>query len=305
MTQLSEEIFRDYQVRNKKVQKTRFIERLQRDFPDAQVEQSGLLKSRNIVLGDVDTASVVLTAHYDTCTELPIPNFIMPKNIALTLLYALVICIPIFALSFTTSFVVARLTKLVWLSVVSSYVTLIGALCLLFFGRPNKHTANDNTSGVITLLEILARLTQEERAKVALVFFDNEELGMIGSSQFSKNHKQAMKKKLLVNFDCVSDGDHIMVILGKMAKAAYLDNVKASFLPTEGKTLHIEDGKGAFYPSDQMQFPCSIAVAALNKNRFGTLYMDKIHTKKDLVFDVKNIAYIASSTCEMVRKLTA
>ena len=40
MTQLSEEIFRDYQVRNKKVQKTRFIERLQRDFPDAQVEQS-------------------------------------------------------------------------------------------------------------------------------------------------------------------------------------------------------------------------------------------------------------------------
>ena len=52
-------------------------------------------------------------------------------------------------------------------------------------GKPNKHTANDNTSGVITLLELMNRLSPEQKERTAFVFFDNEENGMLGSAFFA------------------------------------------------------------------------------------------------------------------------
>ena len=37
-------------------------------------------------------------------------------------------------------------------------------------GKPNKHTANDNTSGVITLLEIYGKMSEDERKNVLGVY---------------------------------------------------------------------------------------------------------------------------------------
>ena len=78
-----------YEVRKRKKQKTAFIDMLKERFGDRmRVEESGsLVKSRNIVLGDPDSADVIFTAHYDTCAGLPFPNFITPRNLFLFILY--------------------------------------------------------------------------------------------------------------------------------------------------------------------------------------------------------------------------
>lgn len=65
MTELTYEIMKNYQVRKTSEQKTAFIELLKRYFPDMRVETGGMLKCRNIVIGDVENADVVFGAHYD------------------------------------------------------------------------------------------------------------------------------------------------------------------------------------------------------------------------------------------------
>ena len=76
-------------------------------------------------------------------------------------------------------------------------------------GPANRHTANDNTSGVITLLEIALSLPEELRSDVCFVWFDNEERGLLGSAAFAGKHKETKKGALVLNFDCVGDGDSL------------------------------------------------------------------------------------------------
>ena len=84
-------------------------------------------------------------------------------------------------------------------------------------GPANEHTVNDNTSGVTTLIDTMTILPDELKSDVAFIFFDLEEAGLVGSKSFFKKHKNVMNNKLLVNFDCVSDGENILLVLNKKA----------------------------------------------------------------------------------------
>ncbi|MBQ5666895.1 MAG: hypothetical protein IIV40_01840, partial [Oscillospiraceae bacterium] len=88
MTSISKEILEKYQVRKTKKQKTAFIEFMRAHFPNIRIQTDGLSYSQNIVIGNPDTAKVVFGAHYDTQAVMPIPNFIMPKSIPVSVLYA-------------------------------------------------------------------------------------------------------------------------------------------------------------------------------------------------------------------------
>ena len=161
---------------------------------------------------------MVFTAHYDTCAVMPVPNFITPKNIAFYLVYQLIICVPIFAVMAILNAVLSFITTDFFVHYILSLVVMFAMLYLLIAGPANKHTANDNTSGVITLCEIWSKLTDEQKQDVALVFFDNEEIGLVGSSIFKKQYGKIMENKLLINFDCVSDGDNILFSVSKTAQ---------------------------------------------------------------------------------------
>jgi hypothetical protein len=126
------------------------------------------------------------------------------------------------------------------------------------------------------------------RDQVAFIFFDLEEVGLVGSSSYAKTHKHAMKDKLLINFDCVSDGDNIMLVLGKGARA-YEQVLENAYVPTDDLKVMIES-KGVFYPSDQAVFKCGVGVASLKATKRGMLYMDRIHTKRDTVYLQVNFA---------------
>ena len=62
--------------------------------------------------------------------------------------------------------------------------------------------------------------------------------------------------------------------------------------------------KNVFYPSDQASFVNGVGVAALKKSKGGILYMDRIHTGKDTVFEEKNIAYLVEHSIEFAKLMS-
>lgn len=297
MTELSRIIFEKYQIRKSKNQKTEFINLLKEHMP-VNIQTGGLIKSRNIIVGDVEKADVVYTAHYDTCAVMPFPNFITPKNIVVYLLYSLLICVPIFVVMIAVNAALSFITTDFTVHYILSLVMVWGMLYLLMAGPANKHTANDNTSGVITLCEIYSKLNDEQKQKVALVFFDNEEIGLVGSSFFKKQYGKIMENKLLVNFDCVSDGDNILFAVSKAAQQQYMDKIGTAFA-AQDKKIMVEKGEKVFYPSDQAHFKKNVAVAALKHKKFIGYYMDRIHTPKDTVFDERNIELLSDGAVKL------
>ena len=183
MEQLRAALLGPHEVRRTKKQKTAFLTWVTGYAEDlgvrVTVEESGkAIRSRNIVFGDVDKARTIITAHYDTCTWMPTGAFTTPG------------CWPLLLL-----------TELVQM------ILLLPILLIMFFGVSNPHTANDNTSGVLLVLLLMARL--KDKPGVAFVLFDNEETGLWGSQAFIKAHPQAAGR-FLVNLDCVGDGDTLL-----------------------------------------------------------------------------------------------
>ncbi len=309
MTPLSELILKDYLVRKTADQKTRFIALMQQHFPELTVEADKGGKNRNLILGHVSQAKILLTAHYDTCARMPFPNFVTPKNMAVYLGYSLLVTVPFFLLLFLVKALVQGLIpdpeagRLAGFYI--GYAAMMGAMYFLLIGGPaNRFTANDNTSGIITLIEIYDALPEELRGQVAFVFFDNEESGLLGSKFFRKHHKQdGLEHKLLVNYDCVSDGDHMLFVLNKKALAAWEEAFRAAYPSTDEKTFLLESDKKAFYPSDQRGFPVNAAVSSMNMHKYFGLYMDKIHTDRDRCFDTRNIDYLRQGTLSLLRRL--
>ena len=122
---------------------------------------------------------------------------------------------------------------------------------------------------------------------------------MFGSAGFYSRHKKAMQRKLLVNFDCVSDGEHMLFAVRKRAKQ-YVPALEQAF-PTTAEVQSLVCTRGVFYPSDQASFPCGVGVAALKYSRIlRVLYLDRIHTKRDTVCREPNIEYLTAGAVHLV-----
>lgn len=289
MTPLSMEILADWQVRRTKKQKTAFIEFLRSRLPELQVESYRRSRSRNLILGDLRGAKVVFTAHYDTCAVLPFPNFLTPRNILVYIIYNILIITAFLLLSAGAGLLAERLTGWENMGHIVYLVVLWALILLMFCGPANRRNANDNTSGVITLLELYAALSPEARKKCAFVFFDDEENGLLGSAHFRKRHKTLMKEKLLINFDCVSDGDELLVVTKRTAEKRYGAALRAAFTGGKNKQIRHFPAATTLYPSDQAHFPMGVAVAAFRRAPLIGLYISRIHTPRDTVFDQRNI----------------
>lgn len=303
MTPLSQTILDQYQVRKSQKQKSAFISLLQQHFPHLKIQEGGFPKCRNIIVGDVENAKVILTAHYDTCAQLPLPNFIMPKNPLVSIIYGVLLAVPLLLAALFAGFFLGLLAMNWWIQYWGSVAVYLGLMLLMIAGPANKHTANDNTSGIVVLCELLTTLSPELKKKTAFVFFDHEETGLLGSAYFHSKYKKQMKDKLLINIDCVSDGDHILVSASKSARRQFGDLLKESFLPTAEKSILFTNAETTYYPSDQIGYKTAVAVAALNHKKFLGFYMNRIHTSKDTVFDRSNIALVCNSILQLLKHI--
>lgn len=304
MSELNRLILESYQTRKTRAQKTEFIALMRRNFPEMRVETTGLMRSRNLIVGDIQRAQVIFTAHYDTCAVSLLPNLILPRRTLIKALYMLLTILPYFALMAAVNFALLAFglpknTRI--LIILAVYWTVF--IGTTFLGWPNSHTANDNTSGVLALCGLIRRLSPEEMSRAAFVFFDNEEYGCVGSGTFYRRHKALMADKLIFNMDCVGDGDHIMFFLSRPARERWEARLKAAFPRDARLRTMFEDAKKARYSSDQKQFPVSVAVAALRADKFLGLHAGRIHTSRDTVCDPENLEFLIRGAQNLMQNL--
>ena len=296
-------ILEQFPVRKTKQQKQAF-----RDAVCGYAEKLGYpctverrnLSCQNIVLGDPEGAKYLVTAHYDTCANMLLPNLITPCNFGLFLLYQILLVVAMIVVSVASGlllgFLFGRSVMMVTIFVV--YWTL---LLLLLFGPANRSNANDNTSGVVTLLEIARTMPENQRHKVCFVLFDQEELGLLGSSFYRSRHRKASNTQMVLNLDCVGDGDHLRMFPTKRLKQ---DKRRLSSLYRAcgyfgKKDLLVQEKRFSIYPSDQMNFPYGVGICALRKKR-KTLYLSRIHTKKDTVLEETNVNILRAALTSFI-----
>lgn len=301
---ISSTILERYQVRKTRRQKTEFIEFLQANFPGMRVEKNGKLGSRNLVFGDIESAEVVFTAHYDTVVENLLPNLIIPKAPWFRIPYMLLVIAPMVIVMLGVFFGMQALGAGEGVSkacMLAAYVIMFAYMFIL--GKPNRHTANDNTSGVIAVLEIMRGLSPASSGKAAFVLFDNEEYGCVGSGAFYKAHKDMMQDKLIFNMDCVGEGSNMLFVVSEKAEKVWGERLRKYFASDESYNTEYGSAKKVKFPSDQKHFPMSVALAALRRHRLLGLWVGRIHTRRDTVCSPENIDYICRHACDMVEDI--
>lgn len=289
-----------FPIRRKDEEKGKFLE-----FLSGETEKMGLSggvettsdeKNKNFVVGNVEGARVVFTAHYDTPARSIFPNIMIPRNLPLFFSYQFLPVIFMLLVSLPISYLVG----MVWLEDSRAYMLTFLALYyvlyfLMFRGPSNPKNYNDNTSGVATLLEIMRGLSAEEKGRVAFIFFDNEEKGKKGSKAYFKDHESVTKDKLVINFDCVGNGETVVFIAKEEAeKREEYKALKASFAPKGEYTTEFYPMRGSESNSDYKNFPLGVGCMACKRTRGGLLYTPAIHTPNDTIVKNENIDYITS-----------
>ena len=306
-----EELIKKHPVRRSEAQKAAFreyvLDAAKERGVDARVEKSSDGKNQNVIIGNVERADVVLTAHYDTPAASLFPNIMIPRNIPLFFAYQMVPVLFMLIVGFAAGFVVQAVVggEDMRAFAIAFLVTYYALFFIMFRGFSNKNNYNDNTSGVATVLSVLDRVDANNRDKVAFILFDNEEKGKKGAKAYFKDHKDFMSDKLLINFDCVGDGNEVVFIAMKNAeeKSGY-KALSACFEESSGYTPHFYSIKGSESNSDYKVFPCGVGCMVCRKSKGGLLYTPRIHTKFDTIANNSNIEYISDGIINLVNKIS-
>ncbi len=299
------DVSEQFPIRKSKKQKEAFREAVTQYVTDLGYDirlEKGSLGAKNIVIGNAETARYVVSAHYDTPACMVVPNFLTPTNPVTFIIYQLIVVALLFAVSLGVAFGVILLTDNFEIAYFSWFTVYFGILILMMAGPANKNNFNDNTSGVVTVLDTLASMPEEYREKVAFVLFDLEEAGLVGSSAYRKAHKKTTDRQIIINLDCVGDGDELyMFPTPKLRRDAEMlapiENVCASH---GEKSLNLKKKGFYVYPSDQKNFPYGLGVAAFHRNKLIGLYCDRIHTVRDTVLETENVRILKDSIIKIV-----
>lgn len=290
-----------YPVRRTTEQKKAFQEFVLEKFPSgpkkAVVETTKDGKNENIILGNPLSAKVVCVAHYDTPMSSLLPNLMLPRSTVAFVLYQILTVLPLIAIALIPTLIVNAIhplsrQELLLMVLVLYYVPWY----LMFFAFKNPKNHNDNTSGVSVVLSLAERLEDEQLKNVAFILFDNEEKGKKGSKAFFADHKEEMKDRLVINFDCVGNGENFLFITMKEAenKKEYA-LLKERMQSGAGYQTYFYPAKGSHSNSDHKNFPCGVGCEACKRTKGGMFYTPRIHTPRDIVADNANIEFLVSS----------
>lgn len=298
------DVVKNYPVRKSKKQKQAFradVTQWLQNLGYPVCEEEGSFHSCNLVIGDPQRARYLVTAHYDTCARLPFPNLITPCNFWTFLLYQIFIFLMLMLPALAVGGLVGYLLHSFDISYFLFVVLLWAAIVLMLIGPANSSNVNDNTSGVVTLLEIARSIPELHRKNVCFVLFDLEEAGLIGSASYKKKHKREIPNQLVLNLDCVGEGDDIYFF-----PTAKLKKSKERLAPLQKlaggygkKSIAVRTKGFSIYPSDQSNFPYGVGICALKRGWAG-LYLSRIHTPRDTVLDETNVNILRAALTTLI-----
>lgn len=304
------DVLAQFPVRKSEKQKANFRQEvqtyLQRHRYSVTVEK-GSRGAQNVIIGNPETAKYLITAHYDTPASIGIPNILTPCNLLFYLLWQILLVVILLGISVLATVIVGTIVGDYTYALLTWYVAYFGLLFLMLFGPANKNNANDNTSGIVSLLETAIAWPEDKRDEVCFVLFDMEEGGLVGSSSYRKIHKEATNHQIMLNMDCVGDGNEIVLFPMKKLKQ---DPEKMELLRklcgSRGeKTITLHEKGFATYPSDQKHFPYGVGIAAFRRKKGIGLYVDRIHTARDTILDVENVNYLRDTLLTLAKDTAA
>ena len=297
------EINEHFPIRKKAEEKSKFYDYVRSELGEGRVKRERLEnKHENIIIGDISEAKVVFTAHYDTPATSLIPNMMFPANKILGMIIHMVYPVAMALLSLFAAYIVGDALGMGQSGIVILYL-------LLYFGVfycstrliTNKHNKNDNTSGVATVMSIASAIND---GRVAFVLFDNEEKGLLGSKALNKKYKKLFDNKMVVNFDCVGNGDQMIFIAKEKAeKLPEYELLRSVITSDDSFEIHHLPFKKSLGNSDHKSFDCGIGVVASRRSRFVKFYTGRIHTERDTVANSENIYFLAEKMKHFIEKL--
>lgn len=312
------EIDERFPMRRTKRQKREFIDwavKQGRELGyEARVRGDGAkARNANIEFSDAQSASVIVTAHYDTPGQALFPNLVMPANPILGRVYAVAAVMPMVLVALGLAFGVLRpfatetfnySTSMDYaLCVVGLYLIFYTAM-MLFFGNTlyaNRHNRNDNTSGVAAVFLLMERLPLQARGDVAFMLFDNEEFGCRGSAAFAKANPVIKDKALVINLDCVGNGSDLVAIISKAARERACVGELIEKLGAQGMPFTALDAEKSRSSSDHKNFPCHVALMACDRGKLARFVTRRIHTFRDTEASEENVERVARALKQFLR----
>ena len=304
-------IDREYPVRNSAEQKKAF-----RAWALAEAEKNGFTQAsaetseghENLIFGDPRTARVIFSAHYDTPRRGLLPNLMLVTNRVLFWLYQLGIVLILLVFAVGAAFAAKSLLRLEWselrgrMVMLAVYMAVYYAMFFLIMKGPaNRRNRNDNTSGTACVMELTRRL--HEKDGVALILFDDEEKGKKGSKAFAKANPAVKENALIVNLDCVGNGDTFIFCPSRKAENHPLTESLQSAVRLSGLNARFFPAGKAQMNSDHKSFAQGIGVCACLYKPVIGYYTGRIHTSGDTVAEPENIERLAEALYQFARNL--
>lgn len=239
------------------------------------------LLSTNLYFGNIDS-DYILTAHYDTATNMAVLYPFMKyfgarygQIVALLPILLVAIFLPQFYFGFVMSY---------------GLILLIGLLV------PNRYNFNDNSSGVLTVLE--HAIENKDNPNFFYALTDNEEKGLFGAkalrTYLKKNNRLGIIKN--INIDCVGVGNKFAIT--SINDNAYLQEC----VDRCSNLVPIQKISSKLLASDHIAFGKNgIMITKLSDSKYlGDVYIPNLHTNRDRYLDQDNI----DITLQIIKKIT-
>ncbi len=298
-----EEVNARFPVRKSRAQKQLFRDYVLEKAADmgyeAHVEKLGgkLLPHNDVVIGNLETAKVLVTAHYDTPATIGLPNLMVPANRPVFFLMQMLIALPMIVVILGPMLLVDALTDSIFWTELTLIVAWMLMMYLLLAGVPNPHNVNDNTSGTCAVLTLLKRFQKEKPEDVAFILFDNEEKGTMGAAALAKKYPALKKDALVLNLDCVGVGEAMLFLAPKKAREdRRYDGMEKAVAEACGLPVVFRPMEKSNFSSDQAQFKKGIGICACRKGRRIGWYCSRIHTKRDTEYDEATLCAVVDGT---------
>lgn len=306
--------------------RTRFYRKEKRSFLDfiiKELKESGhtseiitggewITSTRNLITKPKDI-KYILTAHYDTPGKAPFGYSRLSSLFgSATLLFNIIFILYLFLSAIVIGLIVDKNIDLIYKIIFLSIIVLAMI--------PNKNNANDNTSGVVTLMYIanLIKKDKELKDSVMFIFTDKEESGLWGSKHVRKyleENKVNLNDVQIINIDCVGNGDIPVVCYvkpnfrnrlksklkeKKQEPADKLENRIKNYLSVDNNKVIIKK----LSSSDHKRFRNynAINLSMMKKTKlFKKHYLPNIHTNKDKNIDLKNIEWFGEKILNYIK----
>lgn len=258
------------------------------------IEEKSLI-ANNVVIGNPEKAEIIIGAHYDTPPSLS-PFVVKHQFITIGCAYPV-------ALMYSLKGLMKFTSEIAPASIASTAINGVGMLAqavnfgvfaymLGFLGNANQKNYDDNSSGVLSVLNLMEKfkkLPDEQRDKIAFVLFDNEEKMLLGSITYANKHKKEIKNQSVINLDCVGvDETMNLLYLGKNTPEI-VKQFEKEIQENTNLTPNIKL-TGPLSMSDHISFTgAKEHICLLAKNKSIYSLVSHIHSKKDNYIKDQNI----------------